>query len=79
MRAVSPYVRRVPTRRLNRIEGFSQGAIVVGIIVIGLLVYLIVQNRRAGSYKNIETWKVKWDPVTMLPLEVEVNRDAKRQ
>lgn len=72
---------RLSTRRqrLNKIEGLSQGAIVVGILIIGLLVYLIVQNRQAGTYKNVETWKVKWDKETMLPLEVEVNRDAKRK
>lgn len=52
---------------------------IIGVALLALLLwYLMRRNAMAGTYKNVETWTVKWDPVTMLPLEVEVHRDATR-
>lgn len=41
--------------------------------------WLMKRQATAGQYSNVETWKIKWDEKTMLPTELEIHRDAKRQ
>jgi len=64
--------------------GSNTTMIVLGLAVIGLLVYFLLKKNAAaapppaGTYTNKEVWAIKWDPDTMLPLEIEVHRDAVR-
>lgn len=65
----------------------------VGLVAaIGLVVWLRSRNPNnsisapvaapiaaPATYTNKEVWKIRWDPVTLLPTEVEIHRDAKRQ
>jgi len=74
-RAVAKRRSYTPSRRgstdLNAI-------LIIGLVV--LVIYLLFRSKgTAGQYLNEEKWEIKWDPKTMLPLEVTVHRDARRQ
>ena len=63
--------------------GSNSTMMILGLAVIGILVYFLLKKQSAaalpaGTYQNLESWKIKWDPETMLPLEIEVHRDAVR-
>ena len=65
--------------------GSNSTMMLLGLAVIGILVYFLLKKQNAaattppaGTYQNAESWKIKWDPETMLPLEIEVHRDAVR-
>lgn len=80
MSQLQKYHPRYPSRRVSTKSNSNITLIlIVGLAVV--VIYLLLKNRpvAAASYQNVETWKVKWDEKTMLPLEVEVHRDAVRQ
>ena len=65
--------------------GSNSTMMILGLAVIGILVYFLLKKQNAaattppaGTYQNLEKWSIKWDPETMLPLEIEVHRDAVR-
>ena len=70
-----------PKRSLSRVGSSSSSLTLILVIGLAVIIYLLMKSRpvAAASYNNIETWKITWDEKTMLPLEVEVHRDAIRQ
>ncbi len=68
-------MKRIKGGSLVRYEP-SATAIVVGLALIGLLVYFLLRNPQSTSeYKNLESWDVQYN-VDGLPTKITIHRDA---
>ncbi len=71
------------SRALTKYRGTglsNQTTIIIGLIVAGIIVYLLLKNRPAqasSQYSNAETWDVLWNE-DGLPVKVTIHRDARQ-
>ena len=74
---------RALAKRSSTVVSTPSGTtILIGLALVGLIIYLMLKNRdtaaAVGTYNNAETWNIKWDNDTMLPLSIVVHRNATR-
>ena len=64
-------------RQVSRTSSTTDYAtIAIALAIVGLIVYLLLKNKPASTYKNAETWDITWSSEG-LPTSVTIHRDAR--